>query len=102
MRIITILFFVIFMSLTLSSCSTLPVTFSTENIMKIQQGMSSDEILKLFGKPKNFSASVCGKSPNQWTCTTWEYGKFPYDRASFTFSGKPGSLKLNNFNVDRD
>ncbi len=102
MRIITILFFVSIISLTLSSCSTLPMSFSSDNIMKIHQGMSSDEILKLFGKPKNFSVSVCSKPPNQWACTTWEYGKFSYDRASFTFSGKPGSLKLNNFNVDRD
>ena len=69
-------------SLALSSCSTLPETFSTENVMKIHQGMSSDEILTLFGKPKNFSVSVCGKSPNQWTCTTWEYGEFPYDRSN--------------------
>ncbi len=102
MRIITILCFVSLISLTLSSCSTLPGTFSTENIMKIHQGMSSDEILTLFGKPKNFSVSVCGKPPNQWTCTTWEYGEFPYDRASFTFSGKHDSLKLNDFNIDRD
>ncbi len=102
MRIITILCFVSLISLTLSSCSILPGTFSTENIMKIHQGMSSDEILTLFGKPKNISVSVCGEPPNQWTCTTWEYGEFPYDRASFTFSGKHDSLKLNNFNIDRD
>ena len=82
--------------------SALPETFSTENIMKVHQGMSSSEILTLFGKPKNFSASVCGRPPNQWTCTTWKYGDFPYDSASFTFSGKHDSLKLNNFKVDRD
>jgi len=108
MRIITILCYVSLIYLTLSSCSTLPSTsylpstFSTENIMKIHRGMSSDEILTMFGKPKNLSVRVCGIPPNQWTCTTWEYGQFPYDRASFTFNGEHGSLKLNNFNVDRD
>ncbi len=102
MRILTILVFVSLISLTLSSCSTLPTTFSTENIMKIHQGMNSNEILTLFGKPKNFKVRVCGTPPNQWTCTTWEYGEFPYEHASFTFSGKHDSLKLNDFKVDRD
>jgi len=102
MRIFIILSFLSIVTLSIASCSTLPSTFSTETIMKVHQGMSSDEILELFGKPKNISASVCGRSPNQWTCTTWEYGEFPYDRASFTFSGEHDSLILNNFKVDRD
>lgn len=105
MRIITVLCFVSFISLTLSSCSSLPEAFSTDNVMKIHQGMSSDKILTLFGKPRNFDVSVCGKAPNKWTCTTWEYGghtEFSDDSASFTFSGNHGSLKLNNFNVNRD
>ena len=70
--------------------------------MKVHQGMSSNEILKMFGEPKSVDVAVCGMPPNQWTCTTWEYGEFPYDRASFTFSGKHNSLQLNNFSVDRD
>jgi hypothetical protein len=102
MRLLTTLCFVCLISLSLSSCSTLPTTFTTEKIMKVHQGMSSNEILTLFGEPKNISVSVCGRPPDQWTCTTWEYGEFPYDRASFTFSGSHDSLKLNDFKVDRD
>ena len=102
MRIVSNLLFLGLISLSLASCSTLPSTFSTENIMKIHQGMSSDEILTLFGEPQSISVSVCGRAPNQWTCTTWEYGEFPYDSASFTFSGEHDSLKLNDFKVDRD
>ena len=93
--------FLSLISLSLASCSTLPSAFSTENVMKVHQGMSSDEILMLFGKPKSISASVCGRPPDQWKCTTWEYGEFPYDRATFTFSGEHSSLELNNFKVDR-
>ena len=90
-------------SLLLASCtSTLSSSFTTENIMKVHPGMSSDEILQLFGEPKNISSAVCGRAPNQWACTTWEYGEFPYDRASFIFSGEHGSYILNNFDVDRD
>ena len=108
------LLFLGLISLLLASCSTLPSTlpsslpsslpsrFTAENIMKVYQGMSSDEILTLFGEPKSISANVCGREPNLWTCTTWEYGESTYDRASFTFSGEHDSLKLNNFKVDRD
>ena len=88
--------------LSLASCSALPSAFSTENMMKIHQGMSSDEILTLFGEPQSISVSVCGIAPNQWTCTRWEYGDSLYDHASFTFSGEHDSLKLNNFKVDRE
>lgn len=104
------LIFLMVIAISLVSCSELstlsselPSTFTTENIMKIHQGMNSSEILKIFGTPKSVSQSVCGASTNQpWNCTTWEYGKFPYDRASFTFSGNtPDSLVLNNFKIDR-
>lgn len=80
----------------------LPDTFTTENVMKIHQGISSDKILKTFGFPKDVSQSVCGKGRGIWICTTWEYGNFPYQRASFTFSGNHGSLVLNNFEIKKD
>lgn len=112
MRLLTTIFLVCLVSLSLSSCvtlpnsttgsSTLPASFTTKNIMKVHQGMSSKEILKLFGEPKNIRASICGMSPNKWRCTTWEYGKFPYGHAKFTFSGKHNALILNDFKVDRD
>jgi len=107
MRII----FALPISLLLASCATIPTStsksalpssFTTENIMKVHQGMRSNEILQLFGEPKNISSAVCGRVPNQWTCTTWEYGNSPYGRARFTFSGKHGSYVLNDFDVDRD
>jgi hypothetical protein len=89
------------MSLSLASCSGLPSTFTTEKVMRVHQGMSSNEILTLFGEPKTISVNICGRPPDQWTCTTWRYGEFPYDRASFTFSGEHDTLLLNNFEVER-
>lgn len=103
-----VLTFSLFLTLLLSSCesvnlSTLPASFSTENIMQVHQGMSSDEILELFGPPKSIRSAICGSATNNpWSCTTWEYGEFPYDEASFTFSGTQGSYILNNFEIDRD
>lgn len=104
MRIFSTLSLLSLMSLLFASCaSTLPSAFSTENIMKLHQGMSSDEILALFGGPKSIRSAVCGRPPDQWRCTTWEYeyGEFPYDRARFTFSDEFNSLVLNNFDVGR-
>lgn len=76
--------------------------FSTENIMKIHQGMGSNKILEMFGTPKNVSQSVCGSGVGKpWTCTTWEYEEFPYGRARFTFSGNSNSLILNDFSVHK-
>ena len=89
-------------SLSLSSCTTFPATtFTTENVMKVHQGMSSNEIFAMFGGPKNISVRVCGMPPNQWTCTTWDYDVFPDGDAEFTFAGEHTSLILNDFNVDR-
>jgi len=76
--------------------------FTTENVMKVHHGMSSNKILELFGAPKNVNQSVCGASVGKpWTCTTWEYGEIPYEWATFTFAGDGGSLTLNNFDVHR-
>ena len=107
MRKVYISLLIIITALSLTSCvtdltSSLPFSFSNKNIMKIHQGMSSDEILVIFGEPKSISSSICGRSPNQWACTTWKYGHFPYENASFTFSGDHGSYILNNFKIDRD
>lgn len=113
MRIILLLGISILINFSLSGCvspggglsvtSALPRTFTTENILKIRQGMSSDEILSMFGPPKNVSSSICGGLVGEkWRCTTWEYGDFPYDRASFTFNDDNGSLLLNSFDIHRD
>lgn len=102
MRIVSNLLFLSLIPLLFASCSTLPSGFTTENIMKVYQGMSSDEILVMFGEPKNIRVGVCGREPNQWNCTTWEYGDSLYDHASFTFSGAHDSLILNNFDVERE
>ena len=71
--------------------------------MKIHQGMTSEEILELFGEPRSISTAICGTAHDKpWTCTTWEYGELGYDYASFTFSGERGYYILNDFNIDRE
>jgi hypothetical protein len=87
-------------SLFLSSC--LSTRFSTESKMKLKIHMSSDEIIKMFGKPEDISVSICGaKTGNTWTCTSWKYGDYSSGKASFTFYERDGKLYLNNYDVDR-
>jgi hypothetical protein len=77
--------------------------FTTEKIMKVHQGVSAEKILELFGAPKNISQAVCGaKVGKPWSCTTWEYGDFSDEWATFTFGGINGALKLNNFEIHRN
>ena len=105
MRIFAIVFFLGLVSISLTGCATSitsPSAFSNENIMKLQQGMSSDDIMTLFGEPQDVRVAVCGMPPNTWTCTSWEYEGFFDESASFTFSGKPDALVLNDFSIDRD
>lgn len=102
MRAFTTLSFLCLANLAMSSCSTLPTMFTNESLMKVHQGMSSDEILALFGQPQDIDIRVCGMPPSQWTCTTWGYEVFPEGNARFTFAGEPDSLILNNFDVDRE
>lgn len=103
------IFYVILIGMFVTSCSSLstitselPNTFTTENIMKTHEGMTSDQIQKIFGTPKKVSQAVCGaKHGNAWNCITWEYGEFPYDRASFIFNGSDKKIVLNNFDIHR-
>lgn len=95
MRFLLLFLFVGF----LTACTTFP----TEKVMKVHQGMSSQEILEMFGPPKSVSQSVCGAGIGEpWNCTTWEYEHyFSDDTATFTFSGEPDALVLNSFKFDR-
>ena len=82
----------------------LPAGFNDDNVLATYMGMTSDEVLKMYGNPKSVKKSVCGSQTpgGQWNCTTWEYGKFPYDRASFTFYDENGTMKINSFDIERD
>ena len=97
MKLLTHLFIVCCISILVSSCADSAGKFTVDKLMTVHQGMSSDEILELFGKPESIDISVCGKDPKQWTCTTWEYRDFIFGKEiEFVFSGSPNALKLNN------
>ncbi|ODZ33069.1 hypothetical protein BBM38_15620 [Vibrio parahaemolyticus] len=90
-------FAVLLATISLSGCST----FTTEQMMSVHSGMSSDEILTMFGKPDSVRSGVCGGATgNPWNCTTWKYENL-IDSATFMFSGEHGELRLNNFDFNK-
>lgn len=86
-----------------SSTRYLPDTFTTENLLSTYMGMTSDEVLGLYGEPKNINQSMCGSDTEggAWSCTTWEYGRFPYDRARIVFNSNDEIMTINHFNITR-
>ena len=82
--------------LLLSSCYT--SRFTSDNAMKLKVGMTSSEVVAIFGKPMKTSAMTCGSgTPNPWSCIIWHYGDFT---PMFTFQqGEDGVLYLNSWNM---
>jgi hypothetical protein len=78
--------------LLLSSCYA--SKFTIDNQMKLKVGMTSTEVIEIFGKPRKISAAVCGTGTGLWNCITWYYGE-----RSLTFSDRGGVLYLNNWDM---
>ena len=72
--------------------------FTTDNILKLKVGMSSNEVIAIFGKPIKTSGSTCGGAVGKpWTCITWFYGDYT---PSLTFQQEQdGILYLNSWNM---
>ena len=72
--------------------------FTSDNAMKLKVGMTSTEVVEIFGKPMKTSAMTCGSATdNPWSCIIWYYGEY---RPSFTFAqGPDGVLYLNSWNM---
>lgn len=75
--------------------------FTTENIMKVRQGMSSEQILELFGEPSDVSVSQCVVEIYILPCTEWVYKNDILQRAIFVFANVDEGLLLTEFDVDR-
>lgn len=94
----------IFLQFMLFSCVTTSkvssnVGFTQENIIKIRQGMTSEEVIQLFGLPVATEAEMMGLGTSRpWPAIQWYYNK--YDRYSrrFTFSQENGKLYLQYWN----
>ncbi len=87
--IILILFF-------LSSCYS--TQFTQSNIMKLKVGMTSEEVIKIFGNPYKTEASTCGGAYGRpWRCIIWKYGEW---KPRLTFqTDSYGNLTLNSWDL---
>jgi hypothetical protein len=82
--------------LLLSSCYA--SKFTSDNVMKLKIGMTSSEVINIFGKPLKTSATTCGASTsNPWPCIVWFYGDVT---PMFIFTQEnDGVLYLNSWNM---
>ncbi|MBC74688.1 MAG: hypothetical protein CME64_01610 [Halobacteriovoraceae bacterium] len=86
-------------------CSTVGSQFSNgltnENILKIKSGMSSEEVVKMFGYPHGVRETTCGGN-SPWNCTIWSYEDEWTDKeATFFFTTEKGKKILNSFDVEK-
>lgn len=82
--------------LLLSSCYA--SKFTSDNAMKLKPGMTSTEVIEIFGKPMKTEATTCGSATNNpWTCIIWRYGEYS-PRLTFE-QGKDGVLYLNSWSM---
>ena len=92
------------LSLLLTGCvTTSTTTFTDEQVLSIKEGMTSDEVLALFGAPDDVEVSTCGGRMGipVWNCTVWRYGDYDTDNAGFYFSTHDGVLHLASYDIDR-
>jgi hypothetical protein len=66
--------------------------------MKLKVGMTSNEVIEIFGKPMKTGANTCGSSTSKpWTCIIWYYGD--YTPSLYFQQGADGILYLNSWNM---
>lgn len=74
--------------------------FSTENILKVREGMLEEEIVALFGYPDNVRSMTCSLRNK---CKAWEYEQDrPRVRAMFVFENVGNSWVIDDFSIRRD
>lgn len=92
--------------ITLFSCVTTSkvdsnVGFTSENIIKIKKGMTSFEIIQLFGNPVGTETTLMGAETSKpWQAIEWHYDKSNRYKRVFAFQEINGTLYLQAwFNV---
>lgn len=90
----------------LSGCETstqiakATTNFSTENVLKVREGMLEEEIVALFGYPDSVRSMTCSLRNK---CKAWEYEQDrPRVRAMFVFENVGNSWVIDDFDIRRD
>tara|TARA_R110002073_G_scaffold336545_1_gene535019 strand:- start:1448 stop:1783 length:336 start_codon:yes stop_codon:yes gene_type:complete len=101
-----ILAFLAVVLLLLSGCETsaqftkASSSFSTENVLKIKEGMTQEAVVALFGYPNNVRSMTCSLKNK---CKAWEYEQdAPRVRARFVFENVGDSWIVEDFDIQRD
>ena len=84
--------------------------FTADRVLGLQTGMTTDQVISLFGRPDRTRVMTCGtKTDSPWQCLMWEYdmGQHPQGRYRhsnninrFTFYAELSPPRLNNWTID--
>jgi hypothetical protein len=84
-----------------NGCSTFSQAVNDKNIMKLKDGMSSDEIIKMFGSPHKVRDTTCGGN-SPWNCIIWQYeDEWSGKEATFYFRKENGKKVLNSYDIEK-
>lgn len=75
--------------------------FTADRVLGLSVGLTTDEVIALFGRPDRPQATTCGsKSGSPWQCLIWEYdfGSYKTNRLYFSMDFSPP--RLNNWDID--
>ena len=85
--------------------------FTSDNVMRLKVGMTTDEVITLFRRPNRIERSTCGgKTPGgPWPCIVWEYdveessdGYVTTRKTNtLTFNGNYDPPRLNDWTIER-
>ena len=100
---------------TQAGCATLrhPVRhpeFTSDRVLGLRVGLTTDEVIALFGQPDRTEATTCGsQSGSPWQCLIWEWDLGPNKKGRHEYSSNINRLyfsmdlsppRLNNWSVD--
>ena len=86
-------------------------TFTGANVMGLKVGLTTDEIVSVFGKPTRVKSLTCGGATQrgEWSCLIWEYDvEESYDgfittkkTNTFRFNGEFNPPRLNDWQIEK-
>lgn len=86
-------------------------SFTGANVMGLKVGLTTDEVVSVFGKPTRIRSLTCGGATQrgEWSCLVWEYDvEESYDGSittmktnTFTFNSEFNPPRLNDWKIEK-
>lgn len=102
--------FVLALSLVTACAGRRHPSFTSDNVLTLKVGMTTTQIVALFGPPDRTRSTTCGtQTPSPWQCLIWEYELGPHPQGRYkstantnrlTFESSYTPPRLNSWDID--